>query len=89
MPKPIIKHQTADGVVHTRQTARTYTHVIIRTWDAGQLVCNWVGRPDLVAGALAAAAKLYPECQHTAEPINGGHREVLDIVATLHARRGA
>lgn len=73
--KVTLKHQTADGVVHTRQTARTYSHVIVRTWDTGQGVCNWVGRQDLVASALTAAAKLYPECQHAAEPINNGTRQ--------------
>lgn len=81
MPKPIIKHMTADGVVHTRQTARTYSHVLVWTGPDGRLaVSNWVGRPDLVASALAGTARYAagPSTggvgKYHAEPINGGVR---------------
>ena len=29
MSKPVIKHQTQDGVIHTRSTNRPYTHVVV------------------------------------------------------------
>lgn len=81
MAKQTLKHQTADGVVHTRKTARTYTHVLVWTGPAGERsVTNWVGRPDLVASALAgcqryAAGDSRPGVgSYHAEPINGGIR---------------
>lgn len=84
MPKVNLKHQTADGVVHTRKTARTYSHVIVSTeyWDGKALTAgnapvpvSWVGRPDLVASALAQHQKRDSAAGLTwAEPINGGVR---------------
>lgn len=80
-------HKTADGVVHTRNSkaGRMYTHVIVNTLSAACLengtaapICHvwaWVGRPDLVAGALRehTRANTNPE-RITAEAINGGVR---------------
>lgn len=78
MAKPTLKHQTADGVVHTRKTARTYSHVIVQqTVDGKWHATNWVGRPDLIPMALAAARKYQaPEdaARVVAEAINGGVR---------------
>lgn len=74
MTKPIIKHQTQDGVVHTRQTARTYTHVVFSVANTGKVyIHNWVGRPDLVAGAIRATER-HGYTDLKAEPINGGNR---------------
>jgi hypothetical protein len=77
MPKVTLKHQTADGVVHTRKTARTYSHVIVahNPADGAHHVTNWVGRPDLVGGALSQAQR-YSNAGWTyaAEPLNGGTR---------------
>lgn len=78
--KVTLKHQTADGKVHTRTTARTYSHVIVkltgegyiqgRKVPAGLNVVGWVGRPDLVAAQL----RLHGPTS-TAEEINGGTRD--------------
>lgn len=84
MAKQKIKHQTADGKVHTRVTARTYSHVLVWTSPTGELsVTNWVGRADLVAAALAGTARYAAgaACKgvgtYHAEPLNHGARPGL------------
>jgi hypothetical protein len=69
---------TADGQVHTRTTARTYTHVLVgrrANQESGVItVTNWVGRPDLVAGKLASEQRTGWWKDLVAEPINNGVR---------------
>lgn len=79
--KITLKHQTADGKVHTRTTARTYSHVIVAHNQDGNLYeCpSWVGRPDLVAGALGQYAKYQNGWTYTAEEINAGSRKEFSL----------
>lgn len=79
--KTKLSHQTADGKVHTRTTARTYSHVIVATNKvSGETSCpSWVGRPDLVAGALAQHKGWPTEWTFHAEPINNGSRTEFSL----------
>lgn len=80
-------HMLADGTVATRKTARQYSHVIVgnltqatsiqgHVRGPGLVVVGWVGRPELVAAALAERQRggLRDRGTFTAEAINGGVR---------------
>lgn len=64
----------------TRRTGRTYTHVIIsrargsdswetERWGNNWVVISWVGRPDLVAGALTSAHRYRPGALFVVLPV--------------------
>jgi hypothetical protein len=63
MPKkPKYTVTLPDGQVVTRDTVRTYTHVVVCQQKAGPCyVLNWCGRKDLADKALSQAiARHYP-----------------------------
>lgn len=81
-------HLTKSGQLAKRTTQnRTYTHVVIvhvpapyvTSWGAackaGDFVRAWIGRPDLVAGAVKSNLRYNSHGQTCyAEPINNGVR---------------
>lgn len=80
-------HTTTEEVVMTRRTARTYTHAVAyrlrdNNDDFLPWQCeNWVGRPDLLPGAIKAVQKMidWPRRNRHGEPASGGEIMVLTV----------
>jgi len=63
--KPKYEATLPDGHVVTRQTDRTYTHIVACRGDDGRGwgVWSWAGRFDLAFKASNQARKVYPEIE--------------------------